>query len=152
EARGDRPLLAQGARCRSGVLDRCFGHRAVAFFETAEFARDSVPPSEVVATVKEATFSYYSHHRVVSQMWLLTYHGSDLVGYLTGANIRYVFLAALAPSRGPQLLAPQCARFSVVYQHSADAVLLKLEDADLPPDRSACRLIDAWPKFGEDSD
>ncbi len=77
----------------------------------------------------------------MSHLWLITYHRSDLLSFMSESGIRYVAMSNLVRSRIGSVLEPLCRRFRVTYQGLPNTAILALQPDEVPEPESACRVL-----------
>ena len=126
-------------RSQALVSSECFAEDRLAFFEATRFARATLPPDAAVLTIKEATFYYYTGHRVLHPDLAMQKGKGDVLGFIRNKGIEYVLVTPFVGGAEiiPDLI-PQCERVELLKDFGHRTILLRIHDSMQGVERNAC--------------
>jgi len=146
----DVPRLRTAARCdRDAVMTstECYSDVQRGFFAALNYVREATPDSAVFLTVSEGAFGYVARRRVVLQLGMPARDSTDMLRYLQGLRVNYVFLTPLRDSRlqHVELLQQICRQLSVVKEFTPSTLILSVNSAGAPPPPdNACTTLQRY--------
>jgi hypothetical protein len=126
-------------RERATVSSTCFAADRLAFFEAARFAQEHLPEGAAVLTIKEATFFYYTGHRVLHPDLAMQRGKKDVLGFIRSKGIDYVLVTPfVGGAEIVRSLIPACNRIELVRDFGERTMLLRIHDSMREVERNAC--------------
>jgi len=131
----------------------CFNSDQRSLFAGALFVRDSLPEETPVLSPKEATFAYYSQHKVLHPSNAFSEsQDQDFLDQVLQTGVRHVFLDRIHPSsrrRIGRMLAMSCGRLRVVKAFPPKSFLFVISEASSdsegsPGRNSACQALEFY--------
>lgn len=119
----------------------CFGPAQQGFFAAASFARRQTPDTAVFFTIRDATFAYVAHRRILHSTRLHAQDARALLPELRRRGVSYVLLSPLQPADVMHVrwLLQSCGQLHKIAEFSGRTLLLgvKPEPTDTPTNSCA---------------
>jgi hypothetical protein len=126
-------------RGQATVSSTCFAADRLAFFQAARFAQEHLPEGAAVLTIKEATFFYYTGHRVLHPDLAMQRGKKDVLGFIRSKGIEYVLVTPfVGGAEIVRSLIPTCNRVELVRDFGERTILLRIHDSMREVERNAC--------------
>ncbi len=134
--------LRECDRTQALVSKACFKEDRLAFFEATRFAKATLPASAAVLTIKEATFYYYTGHRVLHPDLAMQKGKDDVLGFVQGQGIEYILVTPFVG--GAEIvrpLLPACSRLELVKDFGYRTILLRIHARPEGIAHNACQNL-----------